>query len=31
MAIPAYVIWIVLFFRDVHFDPHKAFEKYLLK
>lgn len=31
MAIPAYVIWIVLFFRDFHFDPHKAFEKYLLK
>lgn len=31
MAIPAFGIWLVLFFKDVHFDPHKAFEKYLLK
>ena len=25
----AYIIWIILFFKDVHFDTHKAFEKYL--
>ena len=31
MAIPSYVIWLVLFFKEVHFDNHKAFEKYLLK
>ena len=31
MAIPAYIIWLILFFREVHFDNHKAFEKYLLK
>ena len=31
MAIPTYTIWLVLFFREVHFDNHKAFEKYLLK
>lgn len=31
MAIPAFGIWLVLFFKNVHFDPHKAFEKYLLK
>lgn len=31
MAIPAFVIWLVLFFKEVHFDNHKAFEKYLLK
>lgn len=31
MAIPAFIIWIVLFFKEVHFDTHKAFEKYLLK
>ena len=31
MAIPTYIIWLVLFFREVHFDNHKAFEKYLLK
>ena len=30
-AIIAYVIWGFVFFRDVHFDPQKAFEKYLLK
>ena len=27
----AFIIWLVLFFKDVHFDTHKAFEKYLLK
>lgn len=31
MAIPTFIIWLVLFFKEVHFDTHKAFEKYLLK
>ena len=31
MAIPAFVIWLILFFKEVHFDTRKAFEKYLLK
>ena len=31
MAIPSIVIWLVLFFKEVHFDKRKAFEKYLLK
>ncbi len=31
MAIPAYVIWLVLFFKEVHLDARKAFEKYLIK
>ena len=31
MAIPAFVIWLVLFFKEVHFDNRKAFDKYLLK
>lgn len=31
MAIPAFIIWLVLFFKDVHFDTYKAFKKYLLK
>lgn len=26
-----FIIWLVLFFKEVHFDTHKAFEKYLLK
>ncbi|MBQ8821273.1 MAG: DUF3784 domain-containing protein [Lachnospiraceae bacterium] len=30
MAIPSYIIWLILFFKDVHLDNHKAFEKYLL-
>lgn len=30
-AVPAFMIWLVLFFKNVHFDTHKAFEKYLLK
>ena len=29
-AVAAYVVWIVLFFREVHLDARKAFEKYLL-
>ena len=28
MAIPAFVLWLFCFFRDVHFDARKAFEKY---
>ena len=28
MAIPTFVIWLILFFRDVHLDARKAFEKY---
>ena len=31
MAIPAFVIWGVLFFRDIHLDARKAFEKYRIK
>ncbi|WP_455579490.1 DUF3784 domain-containing protein [Faecalibacillus intestinalis] len=31
LAIPTFVVWAILFFKDVHFDVHKAFEKYLLK
>lgn len=31
MAIPVFIIWLILFFKEVHFDAHKAFEKYLLK
>lgn len=31
MAIPTFIIWLFLFFKDVHIDPNKAFEKYLLK
>lgn len=31
MAIPIFIIWLVLFFREVHFDNYKAFEKYLLR
>lgn len=31
MAILAFIIWLFLFFKDVHLDNHKAFEKYLLK
>lgn len=31
MAVPAFIIWGILFFKDVHLDAHKAFEKYLLK
>lgn len=31
MAIPAFLIWLLLFFRDVHLDARKAFEKYMVK
>lgn len=29
--IPAYALWLVLFFRDFHIDARKAYKKYLLK
>lgn len=28
IAIVAYLIWLVLFFKEVHLDAEKAFEKY---
>ncbi len=31
LAIPTFIIWLILMFRDAHIDPRKAFEKYLLK
>lgn len=31
MAVPAFGIWLILFFKNVHLDAHKAFEKYLFK
>lgn len=31
MAIPAFIIWGIMFFKEVHIDTHKAFDKYLLK
>ena len=31
MAVPAFVVWLVLFFREVRLDARKAFEKYLIK
>lgn len=30
-AAVAYLVWIVLFFREVHLDARKAFEKYKIK
>lgn len=30
-AIAAYIVWGIFFFKEVHFDAHKAFKKYLLK
>ena len=30
-AIAAYIVWGILFFKDVHMDAEKAFEKYLIK
>lgn len=29
-AIPAFIVWLVFFFREVHLDEDKAFEKYRL-
>ena len=31
MAIPTFMIWVILFFRDVHLDVRKAFEKYRIR
>ncbi len=31
MAIPTFIIWLVLFIKDAHIDAHKAFEKYLIQ
>lgn len=31
MAIFAFIVWLTLFFKDVHFDAYQAFEKYLIK
>lgn len=31
VAILAYIVWGILFFKDVHLDAYKAFEKYLIK
>lgn len=31
MAVAAYLLWLILFFKEVHWDAHKAFEKYLIK
>ena len=31
IAIPTFIIWCILFFKDTHIDVHKAFDKYLLK
>lgn len=28
LAILAVIVWLIVFFRDVHFDAEKAFEKY---
>ena len=30
-AMVAYVVWLVLLFKDMHLDARKAFERYLLK
>lgn len=31
MAIPAFIIWLVVFFKQIYLDLDKAFEKYLIK
>lgn len=31
IAIAAFGIWLILFFKDVHMDPEKAFKKYKIK
>lgn len=31
VAIIAYVIWLILFFKDFHWDARKAFAKYLIE
>lgn len=30
IAIPTYIIWAIVFFKSVHLDVEKAFEKYLI-
>ena len=30
IAIPTYIIWGLIFFKSVHLDAEKAFEKYLI-
>ena len=31
ISIPTYIIWAIVFFKSVHLDAEKAFEKYLIK
>lgn len=31
IAILTYIVWLIIFFKNVHWDAHKAFEKYLIK
>ena len=31
IAIPTYIIWGIVFFKSVHLDAEKAFEKYLIR
>ncbi|HHV63785.1 MAG TPA: DUF3784 domain-containing protein [Peptococcaceae bacterium] len=31
IAIIAFIVWLILFFKDVHLDADKAFEKYKIK
>lgn len=31
IAIPTYIIWGIVFFKSVHLDAEKTFEKYLIK
>lgn len=31
VSIGAFIIWLIVFFRDVHVDAKKAFEKYRIK
>ena len=30
LAVAAFIVWLALFLKDVHFDAEKAFEKYKL-
>lgn len=29
-AVPTFIVWFVLFFKEVHLDVYKGFEKYLI-
>lgn len=31
IAIPTYIIWGIFFFKSIHLDAEKAFEKYLIR